>query len=336
MATIHDVARKAGVASSTVSRHINGHRVRRAAAIDAAIAALGFTLSASARNLRRGTTEAIAMVVPDIENPFYAATVAGAESVARANGLRLFLCNTDEDLEIERAVLADVIQQVDGVILVPATDASSTTLFEGPGSVPLLLMDRETQGALRFDSVVIDNHRGGVAAAEHLLALGHRDVALLSGPLSATQSKARETGFLETMARGGAPVAGRRIERGNFREDGGYQGTLNLLTVPDRPSALFVINNMMAAGALRAIHDLRLQLPHDLSFICFDQLPLHGVLSPRPTFIARPMHEQGAMAMRLMLTRLRSPETAPAPRRLVMPVELVVGGSTAARATAPT
>jgi LacI family transcriptional regulator len=196
-------------------------------------------------------------------------------------------------------------------------------------------MDRETRGAQRFDSVVIDNHRGGVAAAEHLLALGHRDVALLSGPLSATQGKARETGFLETMARAGAHVAERRIERGNFREDGGYQGTLNLLTVPDRPSALFVINNMMAAGALRAIHDLGLRLPETLSFMCFDQLPLHGVISPRPSFIARPMHEQGAMAMRLMLARLRGPGTAPTPRRLVMPVELVVGGSTAARVMTP-
>jgi LacI family transcriptional regulator len=335
MATIHDVAREAGVAASTVSRHINGHRVRRAAAIDAAIASLGFTLSASARNLRRGTTDAIAMVVPDIENPFYAATVAGAEAVARANGLRLFLCNTDENVEIERAVLADVIQQVDGVILVPATDASSTSLFEGPRGLPLVLMDREVAGPARFDTVVIDNHRGGEAAARHLLALGHRDVALLSGPLSATQGAAREAGFLDAMARGGAAVASRRIERGNFREDGGYQGALNLLTVPDRPSALFVINNMMAAGTLRAVHDLGLRLPDDLSLICFDQLPLHGVLSPRPTFIARPMHEQGAMAMRLMLTRVRSPDSAPAPRRLVMPVELVVGGSTAARATAP-
>lgn len=328
MSTIHDVARAAGVASSTVSRHINGHRVRRAEAIDKAIAELGFTASASASNLRRGSTGAIAMIVPDIQNPYYAATVAGAETLGRENGLRLFLCNTDEDLELEREVLADVIRRVDGVILVPASEASSTAPFQSASAIPLVLMDRETHGDLRFDTVLIDNFQGGADAAEHLLSLGHRDVAVLAGPSSASQGRAREMGFSEAFARAGAPLGPHRVERGNFRENGGYQAALNLLTARERPSALFVINNMMAVGALRAILDLKLRVPEDLSLVCFDQLPMHSVLSPRPTIISRPMHEQGAMAMRMMLTRLRASEGAPPPRRLVMPVELVVGGST--------
>ena len=272
------------------------------------------------------------MIVPDIQNPYYAATVAGAESVGREAGLRLFLCNTDEDLELEREVLADVISRVDGVILVPASESSSTAPFQIPNAIPLVLMDRETLGDLRFDTVIIDNFRGGEDAAEHLIALGHRDVALLSGPLSASQGRAREVGFCEAFARAGFPVAPERIERGNFREDGGYQSALNLLTARKRPSALFVINNMMSVGALRAIRDLNLRVPQDLSLVCFDQLPMHSVLSPRPTIISRPMQEQGAMAMHLMLTRLRASGENPPPRRLVMPVELVVGGSTAALA----
>jgi LacI family transcriptional regulator len=318
----------ADVAPSTVSRHINGHRVRRAEAIDAAIEQLGFRASASARSLRSGSTQAIAMIVPDIQNPYYAATVAGAEAVGRQNGLRLFLCNTDEDLELEREMLADVTRRVDGVILVPASESSSTEPFERTDAIPLVLMDRETRGELRFDTVVIDNYGGGATAAQHLLDLGHRDVAVLSGPLTASQGRAREQGFLDTFADAGYPLAQNRLERGDFREEGGYQAALNLLTARERPTALFVINNMMSVGAIRAIRDVKLDVPNDLSLVCFDQLPMQSILSPRITYISRPMHEQGAMAMRMMLTRLRSSEEGAAPRRLQMPIDLVVGAST--------
>lgn len=303
-------------------------KVRQADAIARVIEDLGFRASASARSLRKGTTQAIGMIVPDIENPYYAATVAGAESVGRQNGLRLFLCNTDEDLELEREVLEDVIRRVDGVILVPASEASSTEPFEGPNSIPLVLMDRETSSAAGFDTVLIDNYRGGAAAAEHLLELGHRDVALISGPLTASQSRSREQGFVETFARAGAMIDESRIERGNFREDGGYQGAFSLLTAHDRPTALFVVNNMMSIGAIRAIRDLHLRFPEDLSLVCFDSLPQHSLITPRVTTIARPMHEQGAMAMRLILKRLSSSQSERPGRTLVMPVELTIGAST--------
>lgn len=328
MATIHDVARAAGVAPSTVSRHINGHRVRQSEAIERAIEQLGFQASASARNLRKGSTQVIAMIVPDIQNPYYAATVAGAEEVGRQNGLRLVLCNTDEDIELEKAVLRDIVGRVDGAILVPASERSSTALFEGPSAIPLVLMDRETLGPRRFDTVTIDNHRGGALAARHLLDLGHREAAVITGPLTASQSRARERGFLETFAAAGAPVPERWIERGNFREDGGYQAALNILSAADRPSALFVINNMMSMGALRAINDLRIRTPGDLSLLCFDQLPCEGVITPRVTTIRRPMQEQGAMAMRLLVTRLRSTAGEHEPRTLTLPVELSLGAST--------
>lgn len=335
MATIHDVARVAGVAASTVSRHINGHRVRRSEAIRSAIEDLGFKASASARNLRRGNTQVIAMVVPDIQNPYYAATVAGAEGVGRQNGIRLFLCNTDEDVEIEHEVLSDVTGRADGVILVPASERSSTTLFEMPNAIPLVLMDRETESRRRFDTVLIDNHRGGALAARHLLDHGHRRVAVVTGPLTASQSRAREDGFLGTYAKAGIHIGAPFIERGNFREDGGYQCTLNLLSAPERPTALFVVNNMMSMGALRAIRDLGLRIPDDVSLVCFDQLPCNGVISPRITAIHRPMHEQGAMAMRLLLTRLRSEAEVHQPRTLTMPVEITIGLSTLRLALQP-
>ena len=328
MATIHDVARAAGVAPSTVSRHINGFRVRRHEAIDEAIKELGFRASASAQNLRKGSTQVVAMIVPDIQNPYYAATVAGAEAIGRQNGLRLFLCNTDEDLEIEQGVLRDMIGRVDGVILVPASEGSSTALFEASNAIPLVLMDRETANGSRFDTVLIDNYRGGQLAARHLLDLGHRAVAIVTGPLTASQSRAREQGFIETLEEAGVRIPETFVERGNFREDGGYQCAFNILSAPKPPTALFVVNNMMSMGALRAINDLKLSVPDDISLVCFDQLPCHGVISPRITTIQRPMHEQGAMAMRLILTRLRSEEGGHRPRTLTMPVELALGAST--------
>jgi len=332
VATIYDVARAAGVAPSTVSRHINGHSVRQSEAIESAIGTLGFRASASARNLRKGNTQVIAMIVPDIQNPYYAATVAGAEEIGRQNGLRMVLCNTDEDIELEDDVLRDIAGRVDGAILVPASERSSTSVFDAPNAIPLVLMDRETLGKRRFDTVTIENHRGGVLAAQHLLDLGHRDVAIITGPVTASQSRARETGFLEVLANAGIQVPDRFIVRGDFREAGGYQAALDILSARRRPSALFVVNNMMSMGVLRAINDLRLRLPQDLSLVCFDQLPCEGVISPRLTTIRRPMEEQGAMAMRLMLTRLRAEaddDRDHEPRTLTLPVELVLGASTA-------
>ncbi len=328
MTTINDVARAAGVAASTVSRHINGHHVRRADAIAEAIEAMGFRARASARSLRSGSTKAIAMIVPDIQNPYYAATVAGAEAIGRQNGLRLFLCNTDEDIELEREMLEDVTGRVDGVILVPASESSSADLFRGPTAIPLVLMDREISGGLRFDTVVIDNYAGGEAAARHLLDLGHRDMAVLCGPSSASQGMARERGFLGTLAQAGIALPPNRLDRGDFREEGGYQSALNLLSAQKLPTALFVINNMMSIGSIRAIRDLRLSVPDDLSLVCFDQLPFQSMLSMRMTCISRPMHEQGAMAMRMMLARLTAFGAEQAPRMLQMPVDLVVGQST--------
>ena len=332
VATIYDVARAAGVAPSTVSRHINGHSVRQSEAIERAIDNLVFRANANARNLRKGNTQVIAMIVPDIQNPYYAATVAGAEQIGRQNGLRLVLCNTDEDVDLEHLVLSDIIGRVDGAIVVPASERSSTSLFEAPSAIPLVLMDRETLGGRRFDTVTIENHRGGALAGQHLLDLGHRDVAIITGPLTASQSRARETGFLEVFANAGIEVPNRFILRGDFRESGGYQTAFDILSDRRRPSALFVGNNMMSMGALRAINDLRLSLPQDLSLVCFDQLPCEGVISPRLTTIRRPMEEQGAMAMRLMITRLSAQADDNhdhEPCTLTLPVELVLGASTA-------
>lgn len=336
--TILDVAARANVSSASVSRYLKGHRVRSAAAIAEAIEALGFRPSATARSLKSGLTKSIALVVPDVTNPFFAAVVKGAESISRQGDYNVFLCNTDESGEREEQVLNDLVGRVDGIILAPAIEKNEAPMVARRAGVPVVFLDRETVESDLFDAVLVDNVGGSRSAAEYLLGLGHERIGIIHGPLGSTPGRQRHEGFTQVLDEHGIALEPNLTQDGNFSQDGGYQAMLRLLALTEPPTAVFIANNVMAVGALHALRDMSIDVPGDLSVLGFDDHPLADLLSPPLTVVDRPMEEQGVLAMRLVLNRLGQMKDT-TPRRIVLDTRLIVRGScapppTAHRATA--
>lgn len=331
--TIYDVADLAGVSPTTVSRYLNGDRVRTSESIRAAIRELGFAPSRAARSLKLGLTHSVGVVVPDVTNPFFAAVVKGAESISRQGAYNIFLCNTEESSEREESVLRDLVGRVDGIILAPATEPGSISPTLRNAGVPIVFLDREVRDSDGFDSVLVDNEGGMRAAAEHLLALGHTRIALISGPLDTTPGRGRHDGFVTTLADAGIDIDPSLVQMGDFRQEGGYQAALRLLALERPPTAIVSANNLMTVGALRALHAMRTRVPDDVSVVGFDDLDLAELLAPPLTVVDRPTDEQGALAMRLLLNRLEAGDVTLA-RRIVLDTQLLVRGSTGPPSTA--
>ncbi|GAB3966074.1 substrate-binding domain-containing protein [Actinoallomurus acanthiterrae] len=329
MATIHDVAARAGVSPATVSRFLRGHRVRSSEAIQAAVDELGYWPSVAAQSLKSGRTRTIGVVVPDITNPYFAAVVKGMESVTRSQGYRILLANSDESSEREDEVLADMIRQVDGIVLAPATEQDQTPLHVRDADVPLVFVDRDLVGGERFDAVLVNNVEGGRQAAAHLLGLGHTHIAAISGNQDSTPGRCRREGFLDALAAAGAEIQPEYDLVGDFREESGYQLTMSLLSLPEPPTAVFTANNLMTLGALKALHDMRVDIPGQVSLIGMDDLDTGPLLRPPLTVIDRPMVEQGVLAMRLLLRHFDKEYADDTPRRIVLDIKLIERSSTA-------
>jgi LacI family transcriptional regulator len=325
--TIADVARRAGVSSSTVSRHMMGQAVKSREAIEEAIAALGYRPSPIAQSLRSGRTLTIAMVIPDISNPFFGSAVKGAEAIARTRDYSLALYNTDESEAIESRILERLHGRVDGVIMAPSVESDSAPLRLREHGVPVVFIDREIAGPTLFDTVLVDNQGGTAQAVNHLLDLGHRRLGIIRGPVASTPARLRYESFRDTLAARGLDPGEATSEDGDFREEGGYQAMLRLLSRGQPPTGVFVSNNEMTVGAVRALRELGVSMPRELSLVGFDDHVVAALMTPALTVVNRPSEEQGAIAMRLLLHRLSGTAEDPA-RRIVLDTNLVVRAST--------
>ncbi len=332
MATIKEVARKAGVSVGTVSNVLSklptvSPDLRNR--VEKAIAQLRFRPNQVARSLKQQRTRTLGLVISDITNPFFPGIVRGAEDAAAERGYVLSVFNTDDRLEREKQVLYTLEERrVDGVLLVPALarqDDAHVAHLIGCGT-PVVTIDREIDGAalagLALDGVVVDN-RGSVAAAvAYLHARGARRVAYLGGPRNFYIAKERRAGFDLALKRAGRKPEAKLVWTGDFRAESGYRAVLDHYP-GTKPDALFVANVLMTLGAVKAIGELGLQMPDQLQLVTFDHLSILDNFHPRPTAVAQPSYDMGKEAVRLMLERLDA-RTAPA-RRVVLPTELIPG-----------
>ncbi len=320
--TIADVAGEAGVSVATVSRHMRGQRVRAAQRIERAISHLRYRPSPAARSLKSGKTGAIALVVPDVTNPFFAAVVRGAESITSQSGHTIFLANTDESDERETEIIDSLSSRVDGMLLAPASEDNPNPQRLAEAGIPTVLIDREVPSSGYLDAVLVDNYGGARSAMDHLLDAGHRRIATIAGSVESTPGRLRLDGYRDGMNIAGIEPLADFVRVGGFKEHGGYQEMMQLLALPDPPTAIFVANNLMTIGALRAMKDIGVRIPDDLSVIGFDDHPFSEILDPPLTVIDRPMEQQGALAMRMLTSRIGgdNPGTA---RRVVLDTHLI-------------
>ncbi|RPJ54156.1 MAG: LacI family transcriptional regulator [Acidobacteria bacterium] len=326
MATVQDVAKKAGVAPITVSRVVNnsGYVSKETRErVEAAVTELGYVPNTLARSLRSKRTHTLALVLSDITNPFFTLLARGVEDAASDAGFTVVFCNTDESEKEERRYLELLLQKkVDGILLVPARLAADSVSFIQSQGTPVVVLDRRLSEPLT-DVVRCDSETGAYQLMRLLLQLGHRRIAILSGPPHVSTAIDRVAGCQRAMADFGAADLAVDVYYGSFTHASGGQMARRAVATEPRPSALFAANNFIAIGALRALHDLGVKVPEEMALVGFDDLPPSLITFPFLTVAAQPAYEMGEKGTRLLLERLSGKNGDP-PREVVLPVELIV------------
>ena len=331
MPTIKDIAKAARVSTATVSAVINSSAFvspELRGRVEQAVRDLGYVPSRAARSLRSGRSGLIALSVADLANPFYARIIRAAEACASARGYALVVFNSDENRDSETSILQRVqALGCDGLLIVPVGAPSEYAAGELTSAPPKVLLGRAIEGE-PVDAVVIDNFSAGRQATEYLLDLGHRRIGSITGRMAISTGRGRLDGMIMAMhARGCAPLE-RDIRTGEFREEVAYSASLDLLRGDDRPTALYVANGVMALGVMRALADLGLRCPQDISIASTDTIAGHVGVSPRLTRTEHPVAEMTTEAVRLLLERINGKDTSK-PRTIVFAPSLIVGDSCA-------
>jgi len=297
----------------------------------AAVERLEYRPSAIARGLRLQRTKTLGMLVPDITNPFFPPIIRGAEEAAREHGYELVLCNTDDTAERETASLRLLREhQADGLLIATSRMADTTVAALRRERFPFVLVNRGSHISADL-SVEVDNQRAAETVIAHLASLGHRRIAHIAGPLSTTTGAERAAGYREAMRARGIPVDESLLaEADAYAEPSGYAATLRLLR--SSPSAIFAANDLLVLGALRAVREAHLRVPHDISLVGVNDIPLVELIDPPLTTVRVPQREMGQLAANMLIAVL---EKTPVSRRhILLDTTLVIRGSTAAPSTA--
>jgi LacI family transcriptional regulator len=325
-----EVARAADVSVATVSHVINGTRFVSPALADrvqAAMGTLGYTPDATARSLRVRRTQTIGLVIPDNSNPFFAQLAQVIEEEGFEAGYTTILGNSTEQADRERRYVQTLVsKRVDGLIVALSREDDGTLdRILRPAKIPVVVIDRDVtlRGA---DIVLYDNAGGSSAAARHLLELGHRRIAFIAGPSDVQPAAERVRGFRHALHAAGVELAREAVAEADFHYDGGREATAALLKSSDGITAIVAANDLMAAGALRALADRGIRVPQEMSVVGFDDAPLAEMVSPALTTVRQPLQEMAQMAVSLLLARIAGQDSQV--QRHVLPTELVVREST--------
>ncbi len=364
--TIRDVARAAGVSPATAARALGGYgavsesaRERVAAAADE----LGYRANSLARSMITGSTHTIGVVVADIENPFFARAVRGIADVAHAHGFEVMITNSDEDLPTERTAVHVLFEKrVDGLIIAPAASHHGEHLAELiDRGLPIVLIDRSVTG-LHADSVVVDNRRAARDAVSHLIGLGHRRIAVVTGsplhdpglepgppgphapaPESApvptssfagppsefiiTSTADRLAGYEDALEAAGIPVSPELVRSAPFRREMARVKAIEALGLREPATAFFTTDNFMTLGVLEGIREAGRAVPSQVSLVGFDDLDWTTMVEPPLTVVAQPTYDLGVTAANRLLARIGGDRQPPC--ESVLETSFQIRGSTA-------
>ena len=329
---IKDVAALAGVSVATVSRALNDNptvdpvmvdRVRNAALT------LGYRTNALARSLRRQRADVWALIISDINQPFFTSVARGVEDVAQSAGFAVFLCNSDEDpVKEERYLDLAERERVSGVILSPNRLGSDVSRLAQSG-VPVIAIDKPLNDSV--DTVLTQSREGARAATAHLLEQGYSNPACVTGPSTGWTAEQRLAGYKDALRERGLRVSRNLIRRANYRAASARQAVASMLDLKAPPDALFMANSEMALGALDELQARGLVPGRDIGLIMFDDPPWAGFLTPPLSVVVQPSYELGRHAAEILLERIRSKpgrdSLIQSPSVVVLPTELIVRGS---------
>jgi LacI family repressor for deo operon, udp, cdd, tsx, nupC, and nupG len=316
MATLSEVARLAGVTTATVSNVLrNTQKVKPATVqkVQEAIAATGYRPNLMARALAEGKSSMVALVLPDINNPFYPEFVRVAERVARHRNYFLMVCNTDERPDIGRAYLRQIAGTLADGVLVLHTGISADDINElKTRRSPIVLASEEKVDlADKIPHVVVNFHRAGEIAGQHLLALGHRNIGVIVGCGLEGMQVGRLQGFRDALAAQGVDLPESRILNVQDNVDGGHDAAMALLDQHPGLTAIFATNDLMAYGASQALADRGVHIPDDISLIGITDIRLARDMRPALTTVALGIEQIATISVNLLLDLIENPAHEP-------------------------
>jgi len=333
MVTIYDIAEKAGVSAMTVSRVINNTgRISEATRkrVRKVMEELHYIPNSMARSLVLQKTKILSLLITDITNPFYTTIARGAEDAAKRSGYRLLFGNSDEDYVKERDYVDMILStRVDGVLFAPTGDQSLEQLQQlQKHNIPFVVLDREVPG-IEADVVLGDSKEGARKLVEHLIGLGHRRIALINGSQDVSTARLRYLGYREAHTLSGMAMDDTLVAHFSYRDFHDESALDALLGQESPPTAIFAANNMLAVGVIQALRKRSLQVPRDISVVCFDDFVHAEAINPFLTVAAQPAYQFGALGMQLLIERIEG-EAAREQRKLILPCELLIRASTRA------
>jgi len=334
---IKDIAQKAGVSLSTVSRVINSSGYVKEETKELVLKAmqdLNYKRTNSSGKASKKSNR-IGVIIPDITNPFFSGVLKGVYKVAVREKLNIILCDTNENINKEIGALEMLKEQsIKGLIITPTTDRNefNRKYLEQMDSmgVPIILLDRDLMYS-HFDAVYVDNIKGSYEAVEALIHEGHRKIAVIAGPLTTKPGRDRVSGYEKALLMNNIPADEKYMFYGDFRLESGYNLTKKVMAMKDPPTAIFVCNNMMTMGCLKALKELNVRIPEDIAIIGFDDIDFINLIDLQISVVDRPTAQMGELAMDMLIDRIyndKSPGNGEGVvKEVILPTNLIKRGS---------
>ncbi|WP_254651168.1 LacI family DNA-binding transcriptional regulator [Streptomyces sp. GbtcB7] len=316
--TMADIAKLAEVSVTTVSHVLNETRFvadepRRR--VLAAVAETGYTPNSVARSIATSTTETIGLALPAMSKPAFTDLLVHIEAEVRSTRYSLLLIDTEDDPARELRVVQELhARRVDGVLIAPSKRRAPAMKFLAERGIPTVVIDRFV--SKKFDQVGVENTESTATLVDHLVEVGHRRIAMISGFPGLSTTSERVSGFEKGLERHGLAADPQLMISGHGDEQHANDAVHRLLALPGPPTALITGNNLMTIGAMRALTELDLEVPRDVALAGFDDFPWADLFRPRLTTVAQPSSEIGQTAVQLLVQRIADPERPPRTLRL--------------------
>ncbi len=327
--TMKDIARAVGVSTNTVSRALNNKpdiRPETVERIRVVAERMGYAGAKTIKGLRAKGTKIVGLIIADNTNPFFSSVVKGTEDALSHAGYNLILCNTNENYAKEKSIIEMLVQKrVDGILVTPSQSKEEDISRLVQKGLPLVLVGRHFTD-LEVGTVLCDDKAGAMAAVEHLIRLGHRDVLFINAPGYISSAVERQAGFEEAFEKNGLQPNPALVRVCDPKVESAYNTIRSVLIEGIKFTAVFTFSDLMMLGVIKAFREAGVRIPRDVSAVGFDDIEFVSLLSPSLTTVRQQRYQMGFESARLLLSKIHGDKEN---HRVVLPTELIVRESTA-------
>ncbi|KXZ39715.1 transcriptional regulator, LacI family [Alkalithermobacter thermoalcaliphilus JW-YL-7 = DSM 7308] len=329
--TIKDIARLAGVSTTTVSKIINNkHDSISKDTTEKVIKIMkdnNYVPSTIARSLVTKKTKTIGLIIPDIVNPFFPELARGAEDKANKEGYNLIICNTDEDIQKEDRYVAMLVEKmVDGIIFTASSQRVDDFKLLKNANIPIVLVDRDVKGSHISSKITVDNFMGAYEGTKHLIEQGYKKIIFITGSLKNKTSLDRLNGYKKALDEHNIKFSYENVIEGSYKSEWGYNAVNFILKQNKNFDALFCGNDLIAIGAIKALKENDIKIPQDVGVLGFDDIYISRIIDPQLTTIKQPIYEMGYKSVQTLIDILE--KKSKKVKDIVLVPKLVIRSST--------